>query len=526
ESNLFQIKQPRPKIKTQKLHIVKNYILAAQISRNMFRNLLVFQWKTAVRSPMWHKNLALNLVVGFFLLLMAFYLFIIGIFMNQILKEVRPDANPLVFFNGLLLYYFLADLLIRFMMQSLPGINIESFLHLPVRKNRIINFMVSRTIFDVFNLIPLFILIPVIFTIVKPMAGGTAALIWILSLMMMILANSFIATWLKRLLGTKPVIIGVIALLFITLVILDKTNIISLSFFSQKLFGFIVAHPAAVILPFLWMILTYGIHYWFLITHLFPDEVQVKKSSYVQGRMMNPYLRSLGLTGTIIELEMKLYGRNKRPKTILQMSPLFLLYGFFFYPNPGMLSQDGFLMFVGVFLTGGIMLNYLNYSFGYESCYFDTLLTKNIDFAQYVKVKYINAIIICTLCYILTIPYVYYGLKVLLVNTAMYFYNIGLLSFSLLYFATYNKNRMDLTRGATFNYQGLSAMNWLVVFPAFLVPLCIFIPFNLAGYPDTAIAFVGGLGLLGLFFTKGFLRLITRNFYKRKYAMAENFRQK
>ena len=55
------------------------------------------------------------------------------------------------------------------------------------------------------------------------------------------------------------------------------------------------------------------------------------------------------------------------------MLPLFLLYGLMFYPKQEYLNQNGFLMFVGIFMTGGMMLNYANYAFGYESGYFDAL---------------------------------------------------------------------------------------------------------------------------------------------------------
>jgi hypothetical protein len=108
----------------------------------------------------------------------------------------------------------------------------------------------------------------------------------------------------------------------------------------------------------------------------------------------------------------------------------------------------------------------------------------------------------------------------------MFLYNIGVLSFVLLYFATFNKKRIDLTRGGAFNYQGIGAMNWLAVLPAFLLPILIYIPFNLAGIPNTGIAFIGFLGILGLFFSRFFIRIIFRSFYKRKYIMATAFRER
>ena len=90
----------------------------------MFFKFLSLQIKTATRSPMWQKNLALNLVIGFFMLLFALYLLMLGLFIHKIMNEMLPHQDHFRVFNGILLYYFMGDLIIRFMMQSLPVLTI------------------------------------------------------------------------------------------------------------------------------------------------------------------------------------------------------------------------------------------------------------------------------------------------------------------------------------------------------------------------------------------------------------------
>jgi len=479
-----------------------------------------------MRSPMWQKNLVLNIIVGFFILISALYLLMLGLFLDQILKELMPQRDPLQLVNGVLIYYFFADLLIRFMMQNLPRLDIESFLHLPIKKKTIIHYMMGRTITDIFNFLPLLIFVPVTFTIVRPHAGNIQALTWIITLILLILANNFLATYIKRLLGAKPSMLGIMGLAFVVLIVLEKTNIISLAVFSEKFFRHVQIHPVWTLAVLCYLFFTYDIHYQFLKKHLFPDEVRKKKTEAFNDRAENRYLRSLGLTGTMLLLEFKLYTRNKRTKTILYMAPFFILYGLMIYNSPGSPNQTGMLMFVGVFMTGGMMLNYANYAFGYESCYFDALLTKNIDFSLYIRVKFYISVLIATVFYILTIPYLFYGFRILLINTAMYFYNIGFLSYMLLYFATYNKKRIDMNRGGMFNYQGIGSMNWLALLPAFLLPFLIFILFNKAGNPDLGILFTALLGIAGLVFMKSILKRITQNFHRRKYIMASGFRER
>lgn len=183
------------------------------------------------------------------------------------------------------------------------------------------------------------------------------------------------------------------------------------------------------------------------------------------------------------------------------------------------------LIFVGIFMTGGMMLNYLNYCFSYESNYFDNILANYKDFESYIRTKYIFAIIISAACYVLTIPYVFFGTDILLLNSMTFLYNIGFLSFVLFYVSTYSKKRMDLSKGAAFNYQGLGASHWLSMLPAFLLPVIIYQPFSWLGYPTAGLIFIGALGVAGLLFSKLLLQVVLNQFMRRRHLMAEGFRE-
>ncbi len=183
------------------------------------------------------------------------------------------------------------------------------------------------------------------------------------------------------------------------------------------------------------------------------------------------------------------------------------------------------LIFVGIFMTGGMMLNYTNYCFSYESNYFDNILSNYKDFETYLKSKYYLAISIALTCYVITIPYVFFGTEILLINTMTFLYNIGFLSFVLFYVSTYSKKRMDLSKGAAFNYQGLGASHWLSMLPAFLLPVFIYLPFSWLNYPTAGLIFIGALGLAGLLFSKLLLNVILKQFMQRRHVMAEGFRE-
>jgi len=492
----------------------------------MFKRFIQLQWKESTRSPMWQKNVVANIFIGFFIFLMFIYLIALGILVDRIIREIYPDDNPVAIFNGFLIYYFLVDMVIRFYLQPMGSFSVESFLHLPIKKSTVVNFVAMRTITSVFNFLPFLVFIPFAIISVSVEYSTMQAWVWFMSLLFLVFFNNFLVGYSKRQLSSQPKVVGIFALVLALIMFLDYFNVFSLSEISSNLFAYILETPFMVIVPLGLLLFIYMVNFRFLRARLYPEEINVKKHRKMDSLGNISYLKSLGKTGSIIALELKLIWRNKRTRTIVYMAPLFLLYGFFFYPQDMYSSGFTFLIFVGVFMTGGMMLNYVNYAFAYESNYFDTILTNDIDIDQYIRVKFINALLIASTCFIITIPYLFFGWKILLINFVTYLYNVGFLVFVLLYMATYNKTRMEMSSGSAFNYQGIGASNWLAMIPAFFLPILVYLPFRLAGYPYAGLMAIGVLGISGLVFHRPILRIIRKQFNKRKYIMAEGFRSK
>jgi len=491
----------------------------------LFRIFLEQQWKEYQRSSIWQRNLATNIFIGFFLLLMMGYLLMLGIFIDPILRKAMPDSDPVLVFNSVIIYYFGFDLLIRYLMQALPTFAIESYLHLPIRKRTMVHFVILKSVFHIMNFLPLLVFLPFAVVSITQAYNGMATLGWVIAIIFLILNNNFLATYFKRQLVSKPLITLFAGLVLIGLALLDNFGIIKLSTVSAFIFSSILKNPALAAIPVLLAVLSYGLNYLLLRGKMYPEEIIKRKSYQVQDIPRIKYLTSLGLTGDLVMLDLKLWWRHKRTRTMLYMFPIFILYGFFFYPMPMYREQIGWLIFVGTFMTGGMTMNYLNYAFGYESNHFDGILTSRVDIDMYLRAKLSIGMLLTTLCFIITIPYLFFSMEILLINFVTFLFNLGVLSYVLLFMATYNKKRMDLAKGASFNYQGVGAMNWLVMIPAFILPILIYTPFGILGYRFIGLASIGILGIIGLLTRKFWIRAIEKNFYKRKYVMADGFRE-
>lgn len=489
-----------------------------------FRIFLAHQWKEYTRSSIWQRNLVANIFVGFFTVLMMAYLLMLGFFLDPVLRQVVPDQDPVTILNGVIIYFLGFDLLIRYFMQALPTFAIESYLHLPVRKRAMVHFVVSKSLFHVLNLLPLLVFIPFALNSVLPLFHGFPTLAWILSVVFLVINNNFLGTYFKRQLVSRPAITLLAGLTLIGFALLDIYGVIKLSAITATALGAILKNPAFAAIPALLVAFSYSLNYFLLRNRMYPDEVIKHKMIHVQDIPRIKYLNSLGLTGDLIMLDIRLWWRHKRTRTILYMFPVFVLYGFFFYPNPMYRDQTGWLIFVGTFMTGGMTMNYLNYAFGYESNHFDGILTSRVDMDLYIRAKLSIGILITTFCFIITIPYLLFSYDILLINFIAYLFNVGFLSYVLLFMATYNKKRMDLSKGSSFNYQGVGVMNWLILIPAFILPLIIYAPFGFLGYRYAGLAAIGILGILGILTRKFWIKMIEKGFYSRKYVMAEGFR--
>lgn len=487
--------------------------------------LIRHKWLESRRSSIWQRNVALNIVIGFFILLMMMYLLLIGIFLDEILTDIFPDDDPSMLVNSALIYFFLADLFMRYMMQNLPTLSLESYIHLPIKRNILLHYIIARSAFNILNFLPFLVIIPVAIQIISPYNSPSTAVMWGIMMALMIFANNFFLTYLKRSFISKP-LAAFIGGAFILLVIFSGVlKFLGIAGLSSSIFGWLMNSPSSLLIVVAWLIFAYYLNYRFLRKRLYAEEIE-KRKSVAADRLTNlKYFDTLGFTGDVITLDVKLWWRHKRTKSILALMPIFILYGLFFYTSKDYKDSYGFSIFIGTFMIGGMMINYLSYAFAYESNYFDFLITREIDFQKYLRAKLLTGIIMCTVCYILTLPYVFFGLNILLIHTVAYIFNIGVVSAALLFIATYNKKKMDLSKGASFNYQGIGANNWISSIATFLVPVLIYLPFGALGYQYAGLAVLAVIGILGLLFQKTFVRWIYKNYYERRYIMSEGFRQ-
>ena len=164
--------------------------------------------------------------------------------------------------------------------------------------------------------------------------------------------------------------------------------------------------------------------------------------------------------------------------------------------------------------------------FSWQASHFDGLLVNKISFTDFLKAKYLLFTIISTGFFLLTIPYVYFGWRTLMIHFVMYLWNIGINTTMVLFFANRNYKRIDLSKGAAFNWEGVGGNQWILSLPLILTPFVIYAPLAVFKHGDIALALLAITGLLFIFTRSYWIKQLEADFYTKRYTIAEGFRNK
>ena len=484
--------------------------------------LFIHQWKEKVRSPFWQKSIFLNIFLGFLALYFTLNIVFASLFADKILPELYPDRSVVEAFTGLLFYYFCIDLIIRFLFQQLPTLSIQPYLTVPIKKSHLLHYplLISTTSFV--NVMAILLFLPFFFKNICCVQSFQFSLTWIVFVLSLVGVNNFLNFSLKKYFSKNP-LLSLLFLVGIGLIIyLDYAKIIPFSGYFTKGIYFMSRNAFWIIAPLSMLALTYYFAYNFLKHNAYIEDSQnrvVKKSTGLS--VFDRY----GEIGQLISIQLKLILRNKRPKSLLYLSCLFLLYGLFFYKERYM-DNYFILSFVGLLVPSMFSFNYGQYFFSWDSPYFDSILVSRIKPYNYIKSKYLFYLIACIIGYLLFLPYALISYKIAFINGAFLLFNMGITSFILLYFCTFSTSYIDLGRGQFMNYEGVGVAHYLIMIPIMLLPVLIFFILKLLGGVDYYFHTIAIIGLLGIALNKYFIQLIVSQFVKRKYKMASGFRQK
>lgn len=491
----------------------------------IFKQLIAHDWKEGRRNALFEKQLFMTLMVVFSLIYTLGMLLLLGFYSGDIIMALKPNQNPIPIFSSFVLYYLLVDLVLRFFLQSIPVLSIQPYLTLPVKKGKLFHYLLFKSLFNPYLIAPFLIAAPFAFTMIYPYESEFGAWAWLIALFGSFIGTNYLAVYLKRQFADKPRLLIALLASLLLIVLSELYGIFSLQKISVLLYNEVIYQPILILIPIAFAMTMYLLNFRVLQKVGYSNFI----NAYIPQNSSNftklTFLERFGEMGQMLMLDVRLMLRNKRPKSVLWVSFLFVLYGLIFYSDPKIASNDYILMLGGLIITGMFLLNYGQYMHSWDAGFFDFLLTSPITAKKYYESKFWLFAVATILAFVLSIPYAYYGWRIVLVNFVMMLFNIGVNSFVTMFTTSFGPKAIDLKKGTFFNYQGAGAPQFLLIIPIFLLPALIYSPFSILGKPNHGIIALGFVGFLGIVSHAFWLKLLGKNLIGKKHEIAKNFRE-
>jgi len=489
----------------------------------MNQNLFSLAWREAIRSAYWGKSLATTIGLGFLAVYFSVCFLVFGFAIPSILVKSFPNSDPVSKFNSIILAYFAIDLIIRQLMQKLPTVSFKPLLLQNIRRRKIANYLLTRSVFSFFNILPFFLLFPVTFTLVASTHSVLSTLSWFLSIGILIYCNHFLAIYLKWRFNEAEYGFFIFLAGLLCLFAINHFGIIDLSGGLGKLLDLVLIYPALVLLIAVLPVLLYFMNVQFLSSRMFLNLVSEKQK--VETVRDYSWLNRLGETGRFIALELRLIWRNKRPRSLAMMTLFMLFYGFMIYrAQPGNEIPGFAFILGGIIMVGMFSISYGQFFPAWHSNYFSMLMCQRLTMKQFLRSFYMLVTVISVICYLLTLPYAFLFPKIIYTHLAMLLYNLGINIPIMFWAGMYSKKRLDLNQSVVMNYQGVSATQWLGALPLMLGPIALFYLFKLVFGETGSFIALGTLGFIGILFHSAIIDFFSKQYRKHKHQLIQNYK--
>ena len=309
-------------------------------------------------------------------------------------------------------------------------------------------------------------------------------------------------------------------------VTLQQFGIYDFTGISVTIFNSLYTNWFFVLVPLVLLITFYVINYKKLKNQLYLDDAIQTKTKEANTSDLS-FVDNFGDLAPFIKNEMRLIWRNKRTKMVFLMSFLFLFYGLYFFTQPEEFGENSALLIFGaLFTTGGFITNYGQFIPAWDSEYYRMMMTQNISYRKYLESKWLLMSVVTLCLYLLSIPYLYFGVDKFLMITAGTIFNIGFTTLFLLFTGSYNRKRIDLEASGFSNTQGISATQFLIFIPIMGIPMLFFSVFNYFVGFNAGILAIASFGVLGILLKNPIMNFIEKKYIKDKYATIHGFNQK
>lgn len=492
---------------------------------NIFNELRKHAKLSAKRHPMYDKNRFAKIfgyVMGVF---WAGYLVFFGTSFAFGFADMVPNREPYHVMNSIVLIIILAiDFMMRFPFQKTPTQEIKPYLLLPVKRNRLIDFLLIRSGLNLFNYFWLFLFVPFAIITVTKFFGVLGVCTYILGICLLILINNYWYLLCRTLINENLTWIllpcafygGLGCLMFIP----EKSPLpdFFMSVGDGYIQGNILYFAASIaVIAALWYVNRE------IMSRLIYAELNKVDDTAIKNVSEYKFFERYGEVGEYMRLELKMLFRNKRCKSSLRSIVLIII------------AFSSVLSFSSIYDSNFMKAFILAYNFtvfgmvilaqimSFEGNYIDGLMSRKESIMNLLKAKYYFYSIGAIIPFILITPAIITHKVTILGAFSWMIFTIGFIYFIFFQLAVYNKQTVGLNEKVTARQTG-TALQTIINFTGIGLPLGFYITFsNLFGETTAHVALLC-IGACFILASPIWIKNVYMRFMKRRYKNMEGFR--
>lgn len=498
---------------------------SSNLNFNTFASILLFHWKSVVRNGQ-RSKIGFIIKSGlslYFLFMFAF----IGFSINELSTLFK--SNPIEVYKSLLTWFFIVDLFVRTFFQSVLSFKIIPYLRLNIKRSTLVNFSLLFSLLSIYNVLPIVLFIP-FYVDHFGEATGTIGTALFTTLIILLTALNNYFTVLFQSLFSKNAYYHLLPILFLFIIIESRFYLPIPSYYIPYINNDFLVNGDSIYLVTLVATLVILIRFiQITLSKLFYWEY-ISSSTNKSLLLKVQVSESIFSYNTIIQyiiVEILLLFRNKRSRQMLSMLPLSI--GFFLImilheTNP---HKFIYLISLSIILSIGPAL-YGQYIFSWESSGMDGILCRKINLTNYIRAKYYLLLFLTIIVFVPCSIIFYFKSTVdVAFFTSLFLFSIGIISFIILYLATFNTKRMNPNENDILKYKGTSA-NQVVLSVLFVLLPCGL--YAIIHYLFNDFVAKIGLSAVGIIFFVTHIwwieNIIVPAFMYRKYKNLQGFRFK
>ena len=485
----------------------------------MFKQLAQLEWKGTTRKGAVAQRVLMTLGKGYFGL--CYLVFMVAMSFGLFKFAEEQGLDPLQGYFKYAIYLWMGDLVIRYFFQKMPTTLVKPLLIQNIRKSTIVKYCLTKSALSFFNFVNILMGIVLAVGMISMDFPFINSLFFALSFTLFLLANCFLVQLLNH--------VSKFALPFLIIckgfLVLDFYKYIDITSHTKYFFEVFYNYPFLVVIIAAYLIMLVVFCYRFYKANLSLDSaIVVKKETYTYYELN--FLNRFGKLAPFLKLDIKLLTRNKRTRTVLFMSALFLLYGLLFFTMDMYKGSNFFIILSAIMITGGFMLMFGQYVPSWDSSYYPLMMTQNIPYRTYLESKWLIMVLATIVSILLASFYLVFGLNTYLVIVAVGCYNIGWNCYMSLITGAFIQSKIDLTsnKNAFADSKAFNIKTLLLSIPTIAIPVALYFlltfifEFNMA-----MIAFVI-IGLVGVLVKPIMFNLIENLYKSQKYKTIKAYK--